>query len=58
MNKHSEVMIPNPFRLTESRKKIEMNSRKEETFDRARESALLMLARLSLSKTVAQIKKQ
>lgn len=58
MNKHSVVISPTQFRLPDSRKQTAMNSKEEETLRRARESALLMLARLSLYKTVAQIKKQ
>jgi hypothetical protein len=58
MNKNLQPGSQNKFRLRTAPKKPNVNLQEETAFDRARESALLMLAQLSLSKTVAQLKKQ
>jgi hypothetical protein len=57
MNKDIQHSQQGRFRSRNVRNKSAMNST-EDAFERAREAALLMLAQLSLSKTVAQIKKQ
>jgi hypothetical protein len=57
MNKRFEHSGYNSFHLRNAHNKT-TNTQQEDAFDRARESALLMLAQLFLSKTVAQIKKQ
>ena len=56
MNKNLQPGNQNNFRLRNARNKSVYHSNAD-TSDKARESALLMLAQLSLSKMVAQIKK-
>jgi hypothetical protein len=56
MNKSLLPANQNKFHSPNARTKSAVKAT-EESFDRARESALLMLAQLSLSKTVAQLKK-